>query len=102
MDQFSQAFGYTVAFMLPGLVGLYGLSFRIPMIRDWFGVAAAQSTTVGGFLFAAAASLGLGMFLSGVRWYCLDRFLPPAPEFASHLRTNPNCEVVYQDIRLQH
>lgn len=102
MDQFSLAFSYITAFMLPGLIGLYAVSFRSPVVRDWFGVAATQQTSVGGFLFAAAASLGVGLFLSGLRWFFIDGRFPPAPAFDSRLRMNADCEKVYQDIRLQH
>lgn len=68
-------FGYTIAFVCPGAVALWGVSRFSAEIRTWFGVAAKSETSVGGFLFILLAAISLGVFVSGVRWALIDNFL---------------------------
>lgn len=102
-DDLSKAFGLTIAFLLPGLVGLYALSFFDPRILDWFGLASKQEASVGGFLFVVVSSVGTGVFISGLRWLTMDWMFGTPPAVESKARTrDPQTEHIYQDIRIQH
>lgn len=102
-DDLSKAFGLTIAFLLPGLVGLYALSFFEPRILDWFGLAAQQEASVGGFLFVIVSSIGIGVFISGMRWLFIDWIFGAPPAIESRSRTrDQQTEQIYQDIRIQH
>ena len=59
----------------PGIRGLWALGYHVEEIRGWLGSSQAAGTEVGGFLFVVLASVGLGVFLSGVRYFLFDRFL---------------------------
>jgi hypothetical protein len=105
-DGLSKSFGLSIAFLLPGLVGLNALSFLSPAVATWFGVAADKNTTVGGFLFVSLGSVGMGVFISGVRWLVLEHWLewiPKAPEGLDVARRkDEHCEAAYQDLILRH
>jgi hypothetical protein len=75
IDQTSKNFGIAIAFLVPGFLGLWALSYFDPTAAKWLGTAAQQETTIGGFLFVLLASTGIGVFLSGARYFVFDRFL---------------------------
>jgi hypothetical protein len=69
-------FGIIIAFWIPGFLLLWILSLSFPDIGTWLNTAGkSHEETVGGFLYVATASLGLGMVLSAVRWLFVDHFL---------------------------
>lgn len=74
-DNATKFFGYLIAYVIPGFVGLYAISLHVPQVSEWLGLARTQSTEVGGVLFAMLASLGIGVFFGGVREMLLERFL---------------------------
>jgi hypothetical protein len=65
-------FGLLIAYVLPGFVVLWGLSFVSPTVNAWLLGAGATGPTVGGFLYVFLASVGCGMSASVVRWALLD------------------------------
>lgn len=85
-------FGNVIAFVLPGFLALWVISHYDSVSREWLGIMAQKETTVGAFLFAALASLGLGIFLSGARWIIFDLVLmrllgvPPAKDLDQRQR----------------
>ena len=101
-EDLAKVFTPVIAFVLPGLIGLYGLSFYLPVIRVWFGTAAEKDTTVGGFFFVLLASLATGLVLSGLRCLVLDRCMPSRPAFDYSKRGPENVERALSDIRAQH
>ena len=69
------SFGVLIAYILPGFIFLWGLSFSQPGIASWLAKSAEEDTpTVGGFLYSALASLSLGLIISAVRWLIVDHF----------------------------
>ena len=104
-EKLSQYFGLIIAFLVPGMVGLFALSYFEPSLREWFGFAAASETTVGGFLFVLLGSIGMGVFVSGLRWCLCDRcfkMFPAAPNFQHERRHEEQKDRAYQDARAQH
>jgi hypothetical protein len=103
-DTLSKSFGLSIAFVIPGAIGLYATSFFVPVVAIWFGADA--STTVGGFLFVLLGSAGMGVFISGLRWLVLEKlttWIKPMPEQLDLARRKEkNNEATYQDLLLRH
>jgi len=111
-DSLSKSFGLSIAFLIPGAVGLYAASFFAPIIRDWFSVQ-AEGSTVGGFLFVVLGSAGMGVFISGIRWLVLESdhglracgvaYVPKPPDGLDIARRKDQaCEAAYQDLLFRH
>ena len=66
-------FGLLIAYVLPGFVALWGVSFFSETVRQWLGTSADNSPTIGGFLYVTVASVATGMLVSTVRWMTIDR-----------------------------
>lgn len=105
-DQLGKSFGLVIAFLVPGMIGLYAASLHVPLLQDWFAAAGRAQTTVGGFLFITIASSGAGVFLSGVRWYLLEarirRAVGVSTEHDVANRRDTQTELVYQNVRQHH
>jgi hypothetical protein len=91
----SASFGLAIAFIAPGVVGLWGLSLHLPTVRAWFGATEAEATSAG-FLFVLVASLAVGLTLSGIRQELLDKVVfdrlmgRPRPATDEMKLTDPN------------
>lgn len=73
-DITNKNFGVIIAFLLPGFLFLWGLSFSFDEVAKWLVVSAKdKAPTVGGFLYATLASLAIGLLISAVRWLIIDR-----------------------------
>ena len=69
-------FGVIIAFLLPGFVLLYGLSFSSNEVALWLAKSSDKdSLTIGGFLYATLGSLALGLIASSARWLIIDTVL---------------------------
>lgn len=68
----SESFGLLIAFVIPGLIALWGLSNLVPELRQWIGTSEAECQTFGGFLNLTVASVGAGLTASTVRWMVID------------------------------
>lgn len=94
MDATSQrTFGLIIAYVLPGIAVLWGISFHSPAVANWLSTTPATTPTVGGFLHVALGSLCIGLILSAIRWAILDTVHHktglPLPAFAfSRLQEN--------------
>jgi len=65
-------FGLLIAFMLPGFVALWGVSYVAEPVQSWLGASPADAPTVGGFLYVTLASIAAGLTVSTVRWMVID------------------------------
>jgi hypothetical protein len=75
-DLSEKNFGVVIAFLLPGFILLWGISFSSRTVADWLAKANSTSApTFGGFLYASLASLALGLVVSAVRWAIIDQLL---------------------------
>jgi hypothetical protein len=81
-------FGLIIAYLIPGATALYGVSYFVPAVRDWFGAAPENAPSLGGFLYLTIAAIAAGMTVSTVRWGLLDTLhhvtgiKPPVLDFA--------------------
>lgn len=65
-------FGLLIAYIVPGFVVLWGLSYFSATVSSWIGVSHNGSPTVAGFLYVTVASLAAGLVASAVRWALVD------------------------------
>jgi hypothetical protein len=65
-------FGLLIAYLLPGFVALWGVSFFSSTVKSWLSGTSPNSPTVGGFLYVTLASIGAGLTVSVVRWAVID------------------------------
>jgi hypothetical protein len=96
----SEYFGLMIAFLVPGFLAVWAISSLDPVAGGWIGTASQQQTTIGGFLFVVLASLGIGVFISGIRSVLEGMILNPGPNIDE--RNRREHESVYKDLRDQH
>ncbi len=68
----SESFGLLIAYLIPGFIGLWGLSYVSPDIASWIGTSEAERQTIGGFLSGTVAAVGAGLTASTLRWLIID------------------------------
>ena len=66
-------FGLLIAFLLPGFVALWGVSYVFEPVRAWFGASPDNAPTIGGFLYVTLASVAAGLTVSTIRWMTVDK-----------------------------
>ncbi|MGB8128326.1 MAG: hypothetical protein WCG81_00880 [Candidatus Angelobacter sp.] len=90
----STSFGYIIAFLLPGLLGLYALALWFTGINTLLEPALSPQTTIGPSLFLLFCALTLGLLLSAMRHFIFERWLCESHKFAPNvfreLRKNEN------------
>ena len=65
-------FGLLIAYLIPGLVVVWGVSYFSATVAGWLGAVREGQPTVGGFLYVTIASIAAGMLVSAARWLILD------------------------------
>lgn len=69
-------FGVIIAFLLPGFLFLWGLSYSSPQVATWLATSSGSNApTVGGFLYATLASLAAGLIINAIRWAIVQELL---------------------------
>lgn len=68
-------FGLLIAYVLPGFVAMWGMSFVLPTVAHWLSVTAECEAmpTVAGFLNLTVAAIAAGMGISAIRFVVIDR-----------------------------
>jgi hypothetical protein len=74
-DLTSTSFGYVIAFLLPGLLGLYALSYWSGGVRELLQPALKADATVGPSVILLLIALGVGLWIAAVRFFVFERFL---------------------------
>lgn len=75
-DVTSTSFGYIIGFLLPGLVGLYGLGYWSAGIRSLLLKPGIDTeATVGPSLLVLLAALAVGLLVNGFRSLIFDKWL---------------------------
>src|SRR5258708_21383426 len=92
-DLTSTSFGYIIAFLLPGLLGIYALSFWSSDVVTLLTPAFKADATVGPSLIIVLMALGVGFCVSALRFYLFERVLCtkhgfPPDTFAKLSRAN--------------
>ena len=109
--QVEQTFGLIIAYVFPGLIGLYALGLHVPLIQSWFGHVAVsadgagfRSPTVVEFLLLLIVSAGVGVILSVVRWAIFEEALKglfPKTATAPRKQHDDSSEQALQGIIMQ-
>ena len=68
----NENFGLVIAYILPGFVALWGVSYFSPTVESWITASQQGAPSVAGFMYVTLASLGTGLTVSGVRWLIID------------------------------
>ncbi len=74
-DVSSTTFGLLIAFLLPGFVGLYGLTYWSPGVSRLFDSFLTAQSSAGFFLLVTLAALVLGLQATLLRWLLFERWL---------------------------
>ena len=95
-------FGVLIAFVLPGFIVLWGVSYFSATVRLWLS-GAGTSPSIGGFMFGTLASVAAGVTVSTVRWLVIDKIhhwtgLRQPPWNFSRLGRNVDAYNVLNDI----
>ena len=61
-------FGKIIAYLLPGFVGLWGLSHHSVTLQRWFEITESAGGSLDNVSFVIVGSLAAGVVLSGFRW----------------------------------
>ncbi|MFN0196057.1 MAG: hypothetical protein ACKVT0_04885 [Planctomycetaceae bacterium] len=68
----SSNFGLLIAYLVPGFMVLWGMSYFSETIRSWLSASGTMTPTVGGFMYVTLASVAAGVTVSTVRWAVID------------------------------
>lgn len=71
-DVTSTSFGLLIAFLLPGFVGLYALSFWCSTLRRVFDTFLTVESNVGLSIMVLLAALALGLQVTVLRWVIFE------------------------------
>jgi hypothetical protein len=71
-DISARNFGLLIAYLIPGFITLWGLSFSSESVRTWLVGGAAGGPSVGSALYVLIASVACGMTASAFRWALID------------------------------
>jgi hypothetical protein len=74
-DLTSTSFGYLIAFVLPGLFGIYALSAWVPSVADFLKPIGDADATVGPSAVLLIISVGMGLILSALRFLTFEKLL---------------------------
>ncbi len=74
-DVTSTSFGLLIAFLLPGLVGLYGLSYWSKKLGYVFDTFLTVNSNVGLSIVVLLAALAVGLIVTAVRWIVFERWI---------------------------
>lgn len=66
-------FGLLIAYVIPGFVALWGLSWSSEPVLQWFQGSGATGPSVGGALYVVMASVACGMTANALRWASIDQ-----------------------------
>jgi hypothetical protein len=102
-----RGFALLIAFLLPGLVALFGIATVNPTVLGWFQGAQSGPQLVG-FLFVLMAALALNIVIHALRWFVFEKvriaalgcpWVKPNPPL--DLRNRKDLEAQYIDNRHQ-
>jgi hypothetical protein len=74
-DVTTTSFGLLIAYLLPGLVGLYGGRYWLDEVDRLFMTLGTKEASFGLFLLVALAGLTIGMLVTPVKWVVYEVLL---------------------------
>lgn len=74
-DLTSTSFGYLIAFLLPGIFGLYALTYWFPQSEVILQPVLKADATVGPSAVFLIIAVGMGLCISALRFFMFEKFL---------------------------
>ena len=74
-DLTSTSFGYIIAFLLPGLLGLYALSYWPGNVGQLLQPTLQSQSTIGPSLILLLCAVGIGLCVSALRFFAFEKLL---------------------------
>ena len=74
-DLTSTSFGYLIGFLLPGIFGLYALSFWFPPVGVLLQPILKADTTLGPSAVFLVIAIGMGLCVSAARFFLFEKLL---------------------------
>jgi hypothetical protein len=66
-------FGIVIAYLIPGFMVLWGVSYLSPVVKGWLEPGGINATpSLGSFLYVLLSSLAAGLIVSAIRWATID------------------------------
>ena len=84
-DLTSTSFGYIIAFLLPGLLGLYAMSYWSSRASELIGPALKAEANVGPSIILLLIALGIGLCVSALRFFLFEKLLCRAHTFPADM-----------------
>ncbi|MGA8431446.1 MAG: hypothetical protein WB729_16605 [Candidatus Sulfotelmatobacter sp.] len=84
-DLTSTSFGYLIAFLLPGIFGLYALSYWLPQVGVILQPVLKADATVGPSVVFLIVAVGMGLCVSALRHWMFERLLCKKHELPHNL-----------------
>lgn len=72
-DLSSTSFGYLIAFLLPGIFGLYALRFWVPQVEVLLLPIRNADASVGPSFIFLVVAIGVGVCISGLRYFIFEK-----------------------------
>lgn len=73
MKEVSQKnFGLVIAYVVPGLIGLWAISYFSDTVKAWLTSTDGTAPTVAGFLYVTLGSLACGLTIGAIRSVTID------------------------------
>jgi hypothetical protein len=82
-DLTSTSFGYLIAFLLPGVFGLYAISYWSPSVEALLQPIYKADTTAGPSIVLLLIAVGMGVCVSAARWLVFEELLFRTKRFTS-------------------
>jgi len=74
-DVTSTSFGYVIAFLLPGILGLFALASWFPGLGELLEPATSKDATLGPSFFLLLSCLTVGLIIGAARYYIFQKGL---------------------------
>lgn len=74
-DISSTSFGYLIAFLLPGIFGLYAVSFWIPAVSTLLQPIVTAGATIGPSFIFLLVAVGAGVCVAALRFFIFEKYL---------------------------
>lgn len=113
-DLVAENFGLLIAYVIPGLAGLWATCLWDAGIRGWVAQSASLTTSIGGFLVLTMAALGVGLSVQALRFAAFEvvlakvsglvakyPYLKP-PAYNNAQRVDPQVRATSREITDQH
>ena len=75
METSNRWFGLIVAYLVPGFIGLAGVSPFLPVVGEWLQPVSWGDWGIGPTIYALLAATGVGMMVSCFRWFIIDHVM---------------------------